>query len=467
MRIQPESPQQFPYSTEIVPDSEGRTHRRASTIEEHDDGALELPWYVRALQRRWLFAVVGAVLGGALLFGLASRQRLLYQGVTTLLVMPPSQPGGATMNPATFRAIVENATLASQIIDELKLAGPPHQLTPQTFVEDALNVEEVRGTNVVKVNVTLADPQAAAEASRRLAARAIVLARQISDQEAASLQEQLGKHVNDARGRLQQAERDLLAYQQKAQVDLIKQDTRALLEERGGLLRLTVDIEAERARLAAAELEIKRQQPLLTVPRMPGADEALRRVQQEPRAAATPPGTPQAASRDAAQGRPPALPKDDAAAVEQLDLTNPFVNPVYQTLDFQIATSRTRIAALEKERDELINRRQLGGNQLKQLGELYSREIELARHEAGLDLARRVYGDLALRYEQSRTLNTGSTAQLQVVDQAQPPTRPLSRKRVQKAAFGSAAGFVGAVLLILLWEGLREGRGRHPQGRAT
>ena len=44
-----------------------------------------------------------------------------------------------------------------------------------------------------------------------------------------------------------------------------------------------------------------------------------------------------------------------------LDLSHPFINPVYQTLAFQIATSRTRLAALERqEREMAVVRQSLG-----------------------------------------------------------------------------------------------------------
>jgi uncharacterized protein involved in exopolysaccharide biosynthesis len=402
----------------------------------HEDGVedrAELAWYVRALQRHWIAAFAGAALGAALFFALVSSRPLVYEGVTTLLVVPPTESDAPQMSPATFRAIVENATLASQVIEELKLQDPPHGLTLQAFVERSLAVQEVRGTNIVRIAVRLADPQTAAEASRRLAEKAVLLTRQITAKEGDSTQEQLNNHVNEARDRLQQAEQELLSYQQHAQVELVKEDTTAMLKERGDLLRLVVDIEAERARLAAAEREIARQQPLLSSPRAPAAEDALM-------------------SRGAPAGE---------VDPRRLDLTNPFVNPVYQTLDFQIAMSRTRIASLEKERDELINVKKVGGAELGQLSELYRRQIEQARLQANLELARKVHGDLALRYAQSRTTALGNVAQLQIVDLAQPPERPVSRKRLQNMAFGSAAGFVFAVVLILLWEsrGRREASG--------
>lgn len=394
---------------------------------EWEDDDLGPAWYVIALQRWWVLIFVGALIAGTLAFWNASRRPLQYQGVTTLLVVPPSQPGGAQVNPATFQAIVQNLSLASQVIDELKLQDT---LTPHGFVERALSVEEVRGTNIVRVKVTLPDPQLAAHASRRMAEKAIVLAQQIAQLNGVSVQEQLKRYLTDAAERMQQAERELLEYKQRAQVDLIKGDTDAQLKARAELLPLVIEIEGERARLTAAENEIKRQQPVLPTARTPAAEDALRRVQ-------TPTGG-----------------KGEIDA-QHLDLTNPFINPVYQTLDFQIATSRTRIAALERERDEVMNVKKLGGNELAQLSELYRRQIDQARLQASYDLSTKVHGDLALRYEQSRTQPVGNTSQLQVVDQALPPDDPVARKRLQNGMLGAGLGGIGTALIALLWESRR------------
>lgn len=422
-----ESPQQVRYQDDAAQAStpspiHGVSVNRTNEAEKVDRA--DLAWYVLALQRHWIAAVVGAALGAALFFVLVSGRPLRYEGVTTLLVVPPSQTSVPQMNPATFRAIVENVTLASEVIDELKLKDPPHAITPQSFVERSLSVQEVRGTNVVRIAVQLDDPQLAAKASQRLAQKAVLLTRQITTQEGDTIQEQLKIHVDDANARLQQGEQALLQFQRGAQVELVKEDTTAMLKERGALLRLLVDIESERARLAAAEREIKRQQPLLSAPRVPAAEEAL---------------------------APQTTPEGEVDS-RRLNLTNPFVNPVYQTLDYQISMSRTRIASLERERDELVNVKKIGGAELGRLSELYRRQIEQARLEADLELARTVHKDLALRYAQSRTRALGSVAQLQIVDLAQPPERPLPRKRLQNMVFGAAAGFVVSVALILLWD---------------
>ena len=417
-----ESSKQVPESVSRL--SPGQWARDDRPLDEDD--RIDLSRVVHAFQRHWLSGIVGAVLFGVLGFAYASSRPLEYEGVTTLLVVPPSQGGGGQINPATFRAVVENATLASQVIEELSLR---EQITPQDFVERALSVEEVRGTNIVKVKVRLADPKIAADASRRLAQKAIGLTQQVNQLGGASVQEQLKNNLNDARARMEKAEQDLLSYKQRAQVDLIQGDANAQLVERAGLLELVINIEAERARLGAAEQEIKRQQPLLSAPRAPGAEEALRRANGNATAAQT-----------------------GGVEAQQLDLTNPFVNPVYQTLDFQIAMSRTRIAALEKQRDEIMHVKKLGGAELTQLSELYRREIELARLQETFDLALKVHGDLAIRYEQSRTQPLGNTAQLQIVDNALPPEHPVARKRLQYSVFGAGVGVVAMALMTVFWD---------------
>ena len=411
-----------------------------ATLPERNSAGVEadprdVDWYVRAIRSNWAAIVLGTLVASGLAFAYAGSRPPVYQGVTTLLVVPPAQPAGASMNPATFRALVENLTLASEVITELKLGA---SLTPHAFVEGALSVEEVRGTNLVRVKVTLPDPRTAAEASRRLAAKAILLNQRISDDDGASVQGQLKNHLAEAQKRREDAERELLAYKQHAQVDLLKEDAQAQLKERGDLLRLVVEIEAEKARLATAVAEIKRQQPLLTAGRLPGAEDALRRADADARVNRA----------DDPSGRKPASGRGEADS-QHLDLSNPYINPVYQTLDFQIVTSRTRIAALERQRDELVNVKKIGGKELSMLTELYRRQIAQARLQANFDLAEKAYGDLALRYEQSRTQPLGSTAQLQVIDEALPPDNPLPRRRVQYATFGAGTGFVLSLMAVL------------------
>jgi uncharacterized protein involved in exopolysaccharide biosynthesis len=383
---------------------------------------LDFGRYLRIFVRHRLLLAAGALLGVLAGAAVNMTRPVRYDAVTTLVAhsAPGVTPGA---DRTTFRALRENHTLASQIVDELGLNRPPHHLTPQQFVADALRVEEVAGSNQINVRAQLADPRLAMEASRRWARKAVALNKQIAGEAGSVVRTELKPHVDEAAERLKQAEVQLMAFQGKAQVDLLKTDTEAMLEERGNLLRLVVDIEGERARLATAERELQRHRPLLSAERSVKAEEALRRA--IPRADATP---------------------------EVLDLSNPVVNPVYQTLEFEIATSRARLAALERQRDELVRVRKLDAAQLKDLTVLYQRQIDLERLKADHELAQRVYSELALRYEQARSNQASGIASLQIIDEAIQPDRPMPRKRVQTIMLGLLCGLAAAALAAVVKE---------------
>ena len=295
---------------------------------------------------------------------------------------------------------------------------------------------------MIRVRVRLSDPKLAADASRRLSLKAIDLTRTLNDREGTTVQAQLKEHLTSATARLADAEKTLLGFQQRAQIELLKEDTNAMLEERGDLLKLAIEIESEKSRLAASEQEIKRQDRVLSVGRSIGAEQAMRRG---------------AAARPAADGGANSASADASANPEALDLTNPFVNPVYQTLDFQIATSRTRLAALEQQRRQLVDVRKLGGDTFSRLSELYGRQMELARLQTAFDLAKKVHTDLSVRYEESRTTVLGNSPLLQMVDAALPPDRAVSRRRGLLTGFGLAAGLLAASLVVLMRDGLARG----------
>jgi uncharacterized protein involved in exopolysaccharide biosynthesis len=408
------------------------THPRPDDFAEDE---IDFTRYFRVFARHWILIAVIGVLGAALGFVASRMKPVLYEGVTTVLVLPPSKVDVRSASTANFRALLENLTHAAQVISELGLDKPPLSFTPQRFHDSALQVEEVAGTNLVKVRVRLPDPSRAMEASRRLAQKAVSLNAEISRREGSSIRGLLRAHLDESSDQLRAAEAQLLAYQRESQLELRERDADAILYERGELLRLTMDIESEKARLKAAELEIGKQQRVLSVGRSIPSEEALRRT------ARTDTDNPANAA---------------IADAQALDLSNPFLNPVYQTLEFQIASSRSRLAGLEQQRRELIDVKKIGGTELKQLSDLYSRRIELARLQTNYDLAKKVYGDLRVRYDETLSDGVGSSAVLQVVDDAIPPDRPLSRQTAKSTALGLAAGVMAAALAALALDSRRQ-----------
>lgn len=496
-------PKKVPVREESISGDPGQASSQRPSMEEE----LDLGRYLRLVRRHWLVLVSGAALGALAGVTAASLRPVLYQAVTTILIGRSE----SVVASATSRALLENHTLAAQTLQEIQA-----DITPQSFVLNALVVEQIPGTNVMKVKVALEDASKAAQASRVLSQKAVELNRRIASDEGSAVRGQLKILLDQSAERLTAAEALFVRYEDEAQIELLKKDTDRMIAERGELLRLRIDIETEKARLAAAEQEIKKQDRVLAAPRAVAAEAALRRAGAPPLAAnatdrllgqladqteafkrvadeplpaprdAKPQSTKppsmkeiseavdakeelnaalekrfsgQAAALDAGQEalRRSATRRSGEVDPELLDLSHPLMNPVHQTLSFQIAMSRTRLAAMERQQREMIVVGKLGSDRYPKLSTLYQRAGELARLENNLALARKVYADLTVRYEQSRAESVDTMVQLQVVDDAITPERPLPRKRAAAAALGATAGLVFAAVLALAW-GTRPGR---------
>lgn len=461
---------------ESTTNATGTGAQAAPSFEEE----IDLARYIQPLVQHWKLLLAGAVIGVAGGLVVSMRQPTLYEAVSTVLVQQQSASPAAF---STSRALLRNFTLAGETVKELGLDAPPYNLTPQSFVEGVLTVEEVPGTALIRVKTKLSDPVLAAKACGVIADKAVELNRKIALQGNTDVRNQLKVLLDAASDRLKNAEQELVAHQSSAQVDLLRSDTDAMLSAREGLTRLLVQIEAEKSRLAAAEAELAKQSPLLTGARSVAAEDALRRaLQEEARQAAAAPlkredqerlrdrgkqaKEPSAAEQKKADDSSSRSERADRSArqsgdaretstaapdsSELLDLSSPYINPVYQTLVFDIARSRARLAGMERERRELASTRGLGRAHFDEFARLYRGEVETARLQNNYDVAEHVYNEIALKYEQTRTESLGSMVQLQIVDRAFVPDRPMPRKRVQTAALGMAVGLVLAAFAALV-----------------
>jgi hypothetical protein len=452
--------------TEHLPDVAGSSPNTSAQVnsrpERHEvrfEDEIDLGQYLRPLRQHWMMIAAACVLGALAGLLVSARRPTLYEASTTVLVQQATT-GEAV---ATARALLRNYTLAAETLKEVGLADPPYAMTPQSFINDALVVEESGGTHLLNVKVRLAVPALAARASSLLASKAVQLNRQVATEGNRAVRDQLKVLLDDASHRLDAAEQELLAERSRSRLEVGRKDAELMLDGRGELQQIAAQIASEKGRLNAAEEELKRHQPLLAAPRLPSAEEALRqadlsqsklddsrrapetpsRGSERPRGGDEQPRKVEGASRDAAT--PPPARRPDPGEFEALpDLSNPYVNPVYQTLQFQIAMSRARVAGLEREQREIAAASRAG-----EIGQLYRNELLVARLENNYELAKRVYSDLAVRYEQSRVESVGNMVQLQIVDPATPPDRPMPRKRAESGLLGLAAAFFLASIVAI------------------
>jgi len=407
------------------------------------DDEIDLTKYVLGLWRYRLLVVLGTLLcGAAALVSVALAPRS-YEATAKLMVSPPKTGAagevGSSVSMATFRSLIENQSLGGKIVEEFGLNKPPHGVTATELMTRIVAVEVVRDASVILVRVRLWDPELAAKVANRLAESAEQLARALSQEETVAARDIIGAQLDASKKRFDEAEARLESFKKVAQLELLQKDVDALLGQRGTLLALLVDIQTEKARLSQAEAQLATRDRLETLKRSidtdPAAMEAMRKAGSEP------------------------------GSVLPLQLRNEFVNPVYESLDQVIATSRTRLAGLEKQRAELIDVRRLDRDQQAKLSLLYQQETTLSRLQTEHEIAREVYVDVSKRYEQARLQVAGRSAQLQLMDRALPPDRPISRHVVRSTVLASLTGLLLTAAAALGLDAFRRAAGRGQAAR--
>jgi uncharacterized protein involved in exopolysaccharide biosynthesis len=328
-----------------------------------------------------------------------------------------------TLSTANFRPLIESRAVASQVIKETKLDESPYWVSPSKFFGDVVEIEEVRNSFVLLVHGRLSDPKLVAEVVNRVADLGAATARRVSQQEAAQARDDIKLQLDEAKTRLDTVSAKLDAARTGAQLELVKKDVEAQLEQRGALLDLQINIEAEKARLSKAEQELASRQRIETIRRTIDTDPALME-----------------AARNA-DGKP----KD----LLTLQMKTEEMNPVYQELDKQIATSRTQLAALQRQQAQMTARK-LDDPRFARLSEMYAKESEISRLEMERDLAKKVYKQVANSYESARLLVAGRSSGLQILTRAIPPDNPESRKVPRNVLIGVLSGFLLSSLLVLV-----------------
>jgi uncharacterized protein involved in exopolysaccharide biosynthesis len=463
-------------------------------VEAYDDDVDLREYLLVVWQRRWLIGIVTAVcVATAALMTWTSPK--MYEASVTLLASPSKigEPALGSSVPS-LRVLLQNRGVAERVIKEFSLSAPPYGLTAASFVDDAVRVEDIEKTNIVQAKVTLRDsPDLAARVANRLADRAVELNREMNQQDNLAARDFIKEQLDAARATLDRLEGQLVTEQQHAELGAVEADADDMLANRSKIAKLAVEVEGEKARLASAERELSHHQRIVPVPRAVDSAAAMIEAGSKPAPVEPVPQKPSASVRSdsresvrsdapvstrdrelgrqaskkspaneksAASKREPEQPPERSAlalAVEQaapstvtsspeLNLRSEFINPVYEALEYQIATSRTRLASLEAEQMQL---RRAGATSSPTLARMYSRQATVARLRTEYDLAKQTYLDLATQYAQARIQVASRTSQLQVIDPAVPASRPVSPRPARNLAIALVVGLFGGAMLAL------------------
>ena len=378
--------------------------------------------FVDPLLNAWVAIAGITLLGAGIAFTMTSLQSPIYEATAVVRI--------AADQVANMRPLLENRTIADELIREFGITIDPawrflsgsSPVAADTFHRDHVNVEQVTGTNLLRVRVRLGNPELAAKVANELVERGNTLNRRMSQQEVIDARDNVKMQLDEAGMRLETAKADLLTLKQKLQVDALRADTNSALDARTRLLELQTAIEYERAFLATSEADLKASQQLLITRRTIDRNPALM----------------EAAREQSAGG-----------SVIGLEFSEQQVNEAYSTLQEQIAGSRAKLAGLERQRRMLIDDKRLDSAQLPALSRLYDSELAIERMQAEYDQALKVYVDLSMKHEDARIRAGSRVGQLQLVDPAVAPSSRVSPRVMVTTQLGAVLALLVGCFLVL------------------
>jgi uncharacterized protein involved in exopolysaccharide biosynthesis len=472
-----------PFAPVADPDAEGGSASRPGPATAETDRSL---WLV--VSSTWRVLAVVALTCGAVAFAASYLIQPVYEARATLILTPADRTPAAQVAAVTnTRTLLESRTLAAQVLDASKLNQPPHLIDAETFIRECLEVAQIRDTNYLRLTLRLPSAALAADVLNALVEKGIELNRQLTIENATSVARGLMKsQLDEARGVLDKRTKELEAFRTTTQLEVLRKEVEQLTDLRSVITDLDADIQSERARVAEIEQQLARRPRVLDVPRaMTGEGPLLehsRLSESTPdpigRPAATPaePPTPGVAQNVAQNATalaqhptgPLTEPQNSTAsektktnstlrtrrtpagsamrpeAPPALAFQDPFIDPVYEVLDYQLATARHKLAARQAQRAELVRK---GSGPLTAM---YAGEARLLRLELEQALATQVYKDLVLRYEQARENAVSHSASIQVADSAVRPRAAVAPNRALLSAIGMSVGLLAAMTFLLV-----------------
>jgi uncharacterized protein involved in exopolysaccharide biosynthesis len=125
-------------------------------------------------------------------------------------------------------------------------------------------------------------------------------------------------------------------------------------------------------------------------------------------------------------------------------------DPVYSKLEDLIATWRTNLAAIERERDELRERGGVDAASTSRIANLHEKQNQLERLDLQRRMARKSYEDTAAKYQATRLTILDRTPQFVIVDPGRSSSLPVSRYMTRNVLLGLVSGALFGIMIALV-----------------
>ena len=389
-------------------------YQRTSVLIPPDplDRRIDLVGYLSLLRSfAWIIAI-GVAIGGALGFVYTRLTPATYEATARLLI---GQLVGAAVTVDVqnkYLALVDDPTLAAQVVKDAALDGPPLHLTPSRL-EAAITARPGAANNIILIDVRLPDADAAARAAASAGRRVAELAREQDRNATTDSQTAIRAELAEADRLVAVAREALVTFRQTNNaVEMARADLDASTGDRKKLQELLGEQAANRARLEDAERQLAQTQPTITL-RRPVVTGDGREVA----------GAPQA----------------------NVEVVNPAYSALHarvQQLRDEIAGGDARIAYLKGSTPSTADR----GAQIASVSEYETKLAQLQGEVARAQRFRDQLGDASFQLLRESILPRYA---LRFVEETLPPGRKVSPITRNYVASGMAAGLIVSIVMVL------------------
>lgn len=430
-----------------------------------EEGLLE---YLRVLNRRKdiiLLLFFSTVISA---FVATSLMTPIYQASTTILVKMESELGNPFLDSLTRigKNDVENAieilrsrTLSERVVKKL-WPGKPVSFKEVDAVKNAIKVQAVQGTDMVKIRVESPNPGQARDIANALVEAYSLESQRANRMDAHSARQFIETQLGVVEAELQKAEDALREYKEREKIFSPGEEIQVALgrvskletsraETRVAMEEVQTRLAEVRKNLAAQDVTVVSATTLTQNPAIQEYKSRLSELEVQ-LAGDLEKYTVKHPAVMSLNTEIAALKEKIGREVEKVVSGETWtINPIHQRLSEELIRLETEELALQVRYDAqqtLI--RQMEGS----LANLSDKELELARLMRNAKVSEDIYVMLKQKYEEVRITESMRSADVKVIDAAVTPEKPVRPRRVFNMVIAAFLGLMAGVGLALLFE---------------
>ena len=370
----------------------------------------------------------------------------------SLLADLPTGTGNTKQLMSTYAEILKSRTVVQEVIEKTQSAKekPP---TYEAFLATITTVP-VKDTEILKLKVKAKSPQEAQFIADTLVDTFLGRMTDLVRSEQKTVREFIGQRLQDSKKELDKAETALQQYKNEQKIVAPQEETKAMVEKLAAVYKLSAEnviaLSAAQAKLSNAQRQLGNQKqgfvadsPLVQQHKGKLADlevqlvSLLRNYTEQ---------HPQVAAVKAAAEETRAKLNQEIARIASADA--PSANPIHIALLQSKLQAEAEIAIGSAQRQAIDQ--VIAGNE-KELGNLPVKEQGLGRVMRDAMVAQELYVMLMKRHEEARISEVMQPTDVQVIDVANLPERPIAPRKALNTMIAAILGlFLGTVVAFAL-----------------